>query len=280
MPKRNTPIKRFPRIPKSFDCGKVTRLVWQTPEFEVRQTDNSTEFVHRLGFLVPERVRTKQVATFTMLFSTQTIDIKSELEGAYARASYKGIPVARLVDTALRSVLTEALSEIFMKAKKSKDPHAKYMKGGRKTFAKAARPRRLPKTEFRNQRAIRLARLYERLVPQVKQIYSWVAALDDRTNESELREKLEERFSWPWIAHVTRGEALQNLPEIPGYSRTTDTLGGLEWTVRQLTVGVICCIEHRRRALPSLNATTILEEYIPLGRKLLKKSRASKRRFA
>jgi len=278
MPKRNTPIKRFPRIPKSPDCGKVTRLVWQTPEFEVRQPDNSTEFVHRLGFLVPERVRTKQVATFTMLFSTQTIDIKSELEGAYARASYKGIPVARLVDRALRSVLTEALSEIFMKAKKSKDPHAKYMKGGRKTFAKAARPRRRPHTESRNQRAIQLARLYEALSPKVKQIHSWVVANVDQSNEQKLRDDLEKRVSWPWVADIVRGEALQNLPEIPGYSRTTDTLGGLEWTDRQLTVGVIWCIQHRRRALPSLNATTILEEYIPLGRKLLKKSRASKRR--
>jgi hypothetical protein len=271
-------MKRFPRIPKSPDCGKVTRLIWKSPDFYVRPIDNSTEFVHRLGFLIPDRVREKQLASFMMLFSAQTIDICKELETAYRTATYKGMTVARLIDGALRSVLTEAMTEIFMKAKKSNDPFAKFMEGGREEFAAAARPRRLPQGEFRNQRAIRLAGLYEDLFPKVKQIHSWVVTNKDQSNEKELRKGLEEHFSWPWVAHITRGEALQNLPEIPGYSLTTETLGGLQWTVRQLTVGAIHRIEHQRRQLPSLNATTILEEYIPLGRKLLMKARTSKRR--
>jgi hypothetical protein len=271
-------MKHFPRIPKAPDCGEVTRRIWKSPDFYVRPLDNSTEFVHRLSFLIPDRVRKKQLASFMMLFSAQTIDIKSELEAAYSRATYKGMSVPHLIDSALRSVLTEAMAQIFIKAKDSKDPNAKYMEGGREEFTKAARPRRPPKTEFRKQRAIRLARLYETLFPKVKEIRSWVAANKDHSNEKELRKGIEEHFSWPWVIDITRGEALQNLPEIPGYSRTTDTLGGLQWTVRQLTVGVIHRIDHQRRQLPSLNATTILEEYIPLGRKLLMKARTSKRR--
>jgi len=152
------------------------------------------------------------------------------------------------------------------------------MKGGRKTFAKAARPRRRPHTESRNQRAIQLARLYEALSPKVKQIHSWVVANVDQSNEQKLRDDLEKRVSWPWVADIVRGEALQNLPEIPGYSRTTDTLGGLEWTVRQLTVGIIKCIDNERQEYPSLSPNTILEHYIPLGRKLLGMARTQKHR--
>jgi hypothetical protein len=99
---------------------------------------------------------------------------------------------------------------------------------------------------------------------------------DHKNDHDRLRINVEEKFPKPWIAHITRGEALQNLPEIPAHD-TRQTLNKLNCTPRQLAVGIVWAIENERGEQPSLNATTILEEYIPLGRKLQEKKRAQKR---
>jgi hypothetical protein len=283
LPAMNSKTKsprRFTRITTAVDSGRVTSMIWRSPEFSVGEIDKSTVFVHRLPFLIPEKIRRKQIGTYTMLFSSQQVDMADELEKAYPNTKYRGIPVGRLIDRALRSVLNKAMAEIFMKAKNSNDPYAKYMKGDRKVFAKAARPQRLPQKKRMEKRAIRLARQYETLSPTIvkirRSIQEFSSKPENGGNEEKLIEDLKRWFSEPWIPLVVSGVALQNLPEIPGYGKNAETLIGLDWTARQLTVGIIKCIEDKRKEQPSLNANTIMEDYLPLGRKLLKERRSGK----
>ncbi len=239
---------------------------------------NASQLSSCIGWslLIPDRVRSKKPAVHKMMFSTQTIDIESELENAYTRATYKGMSVPHLIDSALRSVLTVAMTEIFMKAKESKDPHAKYMEGGPKEFAKAARPRRTPKGKLRKGRAIRMARLYEEVRPIAADILKFVVDYDKTHNHDSLETQLEQTFPKTWIRYITRGEALRHLPEIPGHEEQ-QTLSKLDCTPRQLAVGVVWCVEDARREGPRLKPITILEHYIPLGKKLLGTSRTGKR---
>jgi hypothetical protein len=267
MPRR----RRFTRIPKSKDVGRTVRRAWKSPKFFVRPLKNATEFVHELPFNIPDRIRDKQLASFMALFPTQTVDVRKELEAAYKKATYKGTPVRRLIRRALRKVFNDAIMVIFSKAKKSADPYAQYLKGGRESFAKAARPRRIPNTKVRNRRAVRLAKLYKKISPSARQILIFVQGHRDLHPEEDLRWLVEERFRSSWVRHITQGQALEHLPEIPGYERTA-TLGNLRWTARQLTIGTIWCIEDENKVQPQLSANTILEDYLPLGKKLLKGS--------
>jgi hypothetical protein len=273
----NMPL-RLPRIPTAKLAGKVTRDIWQSPEFSVRPIDGTTEFVNTLPFLIPEKVRELEPATFKMLFSSQRVDMKQHLEAAYSVAKYKGKPVCQLIPNALRKVIEVAMTEIFMKAKKSPDPYAKYLKGGRKAFAEEARARRVPQEALRNERAKRLARRSEKLTGPVIELREFVKAYPNRTNEAKLKLAVEKKFPTRWAKLVTRGKALQNLPAIAGYVRRAETLGALDWTARQLRIGIITCEESGVR--PKLGADTILGIYIPLGRKLLglSKSRPPKQR--
>jgi hypothetical protein len=234
----------------------------------VRETGHSTKFICRLPFCIPARIRRKQPATFMMLFSTQKVDMKQELEKAYWETTYKRVPVNRLIEGALRSVLTKAVSNIFMKAKRSNDPHAKYMEGGPEEFAKAARPRRVSNTKLREKRAIRLARLYQKVLPTAAEILEFMKHCDHKNDHERCKTDLEKNFPKSWITYVTRGGALRHLPEIPGHD-TSQSLDNLDCTPRQLAVGVVWSVEDARGEQPSLSANTILQDYIPLGAKLL-----------
>ena len=66
---------------------------------------------------------------------------------------------------------------------------------------------------------------------------------------------------------MTKGSALSNLPDIPAHSREA-TLSSLAWTPRQLTVGIIWCEEQERDPSFSIQPNTLLNEYIPRGKKL------------
>lgn len=269
--------RRFPRIPTSKAVGEATRRVWQPGKFFVRENKAKgvTDFVYRLPFLIPQQFRKSAPAIFKMLFASQKIDVKSELEKTYPTTKYKGTNISKLIDRALYGLFSKMMGAIFIRAKKSGDPFAKYLKGGRKTFVSEARPRRISDEVNRNRRAMRLARRYKILHPQVLKLREFIKTHPDRNNEAALRSAIEKKFTARWIVHVTKGNALQNLPDVPGYGRSTDTLGKLkEWTARQLAVGIICCEESE--TTPRLNATTIMEDYIPLGNRLLRRSRRKK----
>ena len=270
--------RRFPRIPTAIDAGKTTGLIWRSTDFSVREVDNSTEFIHRLPFLIPDKIRSKQIGTFTMLFRSQSINVGEELEKAYPKTTYKGILVSQLIDRALRSVLNKTMAEIFMKAKESNDPHAKYLRGDRKAFAKAGKLKRPAQTKRIEKRAIRLASRYETILPTVVNIRGSIQEFNIEPknvgDEAKLIRVLQKKFRKPWVAVLVSGLPLKNLPEIPGYGKSADTLNGLDWTNRQLTIGIVKCIEDKRGEQPSLSANTIMEDYLPLGRRLLKKRRS------
>lgn len=260
--------KRYPRIPSAESSGELARRIWRSPKFVVRERHGVTEFVHQLPFFIPDKIRRTQIGTFNMLFASQAIDMKKEIENAYRKARYRGRPVGPEIDSALRSVFTEAMAKIFMMAKKADHPYARLMKGGRKKFAEAARPRRVADKEKRERRATRLARLYQKVLPTAAEILEFMKRCDYKNEYERCKTDLEKKFPRPWINYVTRGRALQNLPEIPGHD-ASQALSNLRCTRRQLAVGIVWAIEDKRGEQPSLSANTILEDYIPLGAKLL-----------
>lgn len=258
-----SPVRRFPRIPTAEDVGQAMTEIWRTPEFLVRQTDSGTEFVFRLGFCVPERIREKELAVFTMLFSgSRSIDWERELQQAYARGEYKGTRLKSLLPEGIRRICVVALSEIFERAKTSGDPYAERLKGEQTAVVQSARGKRLPKPVFREKRASRLRRRYNVLLPKVKKLWKFVKQSHNRYQEASLLAEVRNAFQYSWIVDVTQGEALQNLPNIPAHDTRAKNLGGLKWTPRQLAVGIIYCEEHRRRTRPFLKASTILRDYL------------------
>lgn len=98
--------KRFPRIPTSVSSGELTRRIWRSLRFVVRERHGVTEFVHQLPFCIPDKVQRTQIGSFNMLFASQAIDMKKEIEKAYRRSKYRGRPVGPEIDRALRSVFT------------------------------------------------------------------------------------------------------------------------------------------------------------------------------
>jgi hypothetical protein len=263
-------IRRFARIPQAGDVGKMNRDIWRSPEFSFRPIKAATEFVHTLPFLIPERIQKLQPAIFTMLFSSQAIDLEQEIMKAYERAEYCDRPVQKLIPGALHAVLQEAIFEIFKKSKKSRDPYAIYLKGGRKSYSEQARPRRRPNKSFRDERAERLASRYNILFPKVAEFRGFIQSYKNKQDESDLKKAVEKRFTQRWVPHVTQGQALQLLPNMPRDEQATTTLGGLDWTNRELTAAILECEEKEKNIRPALRAGTILKYYVPRGRKKLR----------
>ena len=271
-------IRRFPRIPTAKDVGKGTRAAWQKPEFYVKdnEKDSSTEFRHRLNFLIPEATRRQDLSVFTMLFKVQSVEIDTEFEKAYGRTTFKGLPVSELFHRALRKVFISTMLQVFKKAKRSSDRHAKYLKGGPKPFMNAAAAKRTRQLKFRIDRAIRLARLYKKAFPFAEEVLSFLH--DQQTNdEQKLKRETQEKFPNPWTTHVTSGVAFQHLPDIPGHYMKC-SLQNPECTARQLAVGIIWSVEDESGIKPSLSPNTILEHYLSLGKKHSGKSKFLKHR--
>jgi hypothetical protein len=186
-----------------------------------------------------------------------------------------------LIPSALHAVFQVAIFDIFKKGKKSTDEYAIYLKGGRKSYSEQARPRRRPDNSFRDERAKRIARRYEFLFPRVAKIRKFIERNRNVLYETDLHTAVEKEFPTPWIRHVTQGAALQELPNVPRHEHknlgtTLDSqneahdapsLASLDWTVRQLTAAIITCEETKIQT--RLRASTILDNYLPRGRKLL-----------
>jgi hypothetical protein len=88
-----------------------------------------------------------------------------------------------------------------------------------------------------------------------------------------LSEAVEASFPEEWIGPVIKGNALTNLPIVPGHLNRAELLGSLKWTPRQLAVGIIWCEERRDDQTFAFQPSTILEDYLPLGRKLNRESK-------
>jgi hypothetical protein len=265
-----TRIQRFPRIPELEHVGEMAKAIWKRPRFSARETAHSTEFKLKLGFSLRKRAKDESPAIHQMLFEDQRLNWSQELVKAYGAAKYKGLAVSKVCDGALYQVFLRALQNVFEKARHSGARYAEYLGGEPGDLVKSAHRVRRPNRAAREQRAICLARRYRELKPEVSALRKFVETQKD-LGKSELLSQIEKRFKNDWVPYVINEMAIRHLPEIPVHARSVDSLGSLEWTVRQLTVGIMKCEEDHRGEKPSLGATTILEKYIPLGNRLLRR---------
>jgi hypothetical protein len=275
--KSKGPEKRYPRITDSKYAGQLTFKMWRSPTFEIREVADATEFVHSLPFLLPKKLKKLNHAAFYTLFVAQEVNVKAVIEKAYQKSKYKGKLVSSLLDPILRRVFQNAMADIFTKAKTSGDRHASLIKGDKRSFAKYARPRRI-RDANRRSLAVRFARRYAVVRPEIVRLRKFVKGFDQQKDNSELKQALEKDFKARWIRCVTEGNALRFIPAVPGYERlpfsgianlkdNITELRTLDWTARQLTVGILA--EDKRSNPTKLKPKTILEIYIPLGNRIL-----------
>jgi len=251
------------------DIGEAARTVWRKPQFSVADAKRSTEFKHSLDFSLSGRLREKRLATYQMLFATQQVNWKQELAEAYKVATYKSVPVRVVCDAALYQVFLQALQEVSRKAKRSGAKYTDFLGGEPIELMKSARRTRRPNWDARRQRAIRLARRYEQLKRPLHRLRALVKN-QLHLGTSELQILIGTKFKADLVKHIIRGVAFENLPDVHRNSKRPPSLENLEWTVRQLAVGIIKCEEDDRNET-LLSPNTILKDYLPLGRRLLKR---------
>jgi hypothetical protein len=266
------PIQRFRRNPTASDVGELAKRIWKRPKFRVLQTSRATEFVFRLRFNIHKKIRKKQLASYLLLFKRygdrrNQKTLRRALKQAYRSGHYASVRLRDQADRVLFRVLVEALTILFEEAKQS-PPYKGFLTDDIKAVLEAAKRKRRPPDSERGPRAKRMAQRYNELLPKVRLLRQFVGGHAQRSNEVILREAVKRNFPDEWIQAVISGAALKSLPEIPGRSESNVTLGGLNWTPRQLTVGIIRCEEHERDSMFSVTPNTILEDYLPLGRKL------------
>lgn len=269
------PIQRFPRYPTADDIGNLAKKIWKRPKFRVRQTHDSTEFIFSLGFNVPKKIKDKEQPSYYLLFDPKRTAFGKALIQAY-REAYSGKNKARdLCERALYRVFAESMAILFEEAYRNKGLYKGYkgnLLGDATVVREAAKRKRRPPDSERKRRAKRIAKRYEQLLPKVKKLRAFVRDYPLPSDEPKLLEAVEASFSEEWIGLVIRGGALTSLPTVPGHSNRAESLGSLTWTSRQLAVAIIWC-EHRDDRTFAVAPTTILEDYLPLGRKLNRKSK-------
>jgi hypothetical protein len=271
------PIQRFPRYPTAGDIGNMAKRIWKRPKFKFRQTHDSTEFIFTLPFNVPKKIKKKAPALYYLLFDPKRTPFGKILVQAYRAAYSERTNKARdLCDRALYKVFAESLAILFEEADRTEGLYKGYksnLLGDAAVVREAAKRKRRPPDSERRALAKRIAKRYGELFPKVKELWKFIRDSPLRFDESKLREAVEQSFPHEWIKELTKGIALENLPEIPGHPNATESLGKLEWSPRQLAVGIIWCEERRRSRNFSVRPNTMLDDYLPLGNKLNRNAR-------
>ena len=100
MKKVSSP-RRFVRVPGSVYIGKMAREVWKVrPKFDIRETEGTTEFVFRLKFNIPKRIKDSHEAAYQFLFRDTRADWKRTFKLAYSRTRHGGKKAKRQFDKA------------------------------------------------------------------------------------------------------------------------------------------------------------------------------------
>lgn len=262
--------RRYIRVPDSLYIGKMAREVWKVrPKFDIRETEGTTEFVFRLKFNIPKRIKDSHEAAYEFLFTDTRADWKRTFKLAYSRTRHGGKKAKRQFDILLYKVFVQALVILAEKAKASGELYADLIKLEPTLLVVESRRKRRPRKQAYRRKAIRLAKRYKQLKPQVDKLRKFVKNASGSMDENTLRAEAERCFRSEWILHVTQGGALKNLLPIPGYTASVESLGRLNWTVRQLTFGIMVCEEEARAPATPLKAVTI-DKYIREGNRHLK----------
>jgi hypothetical protein len=258
--------ERFPRYPTAKEIGELVKNIWERPTFDVRQTSKKTEFVFSLPFNLQRRIKTRGPAPYIFLFTGNRDALQAALPTAFERARYgKRDRVKNLIERALFKTVVEALTILFQEVEDTLGPYKCYIVGTSEDLSDAAKRKKRPLASEREVRACRCAKRYEQLLPQVKSLREFIRK---NRNEESLLMRVEEQFSQEWMREVIHGDALKRLPEITGHSGQ-DELTGL-WTTRQLAIGILWCEESSKDPTLAISPNTILGEYIPLGKKLIR----------
>lgn len=267
------PIPRFPRSPTAEYIGNLAKKIWKRPKFRVKQTSDSTEFIFSLTFNVIKKIKKRELASYYLLFDPKRTDLTKALVQAYKKSYSGSKKVRKLCEWALYKVFAESLGILFEEAGRTEGSYKGILRGDAKAVLAAAKRRRPPDLK-RKPYAMRLAKRYEELLPKMKELRAFVRDYPHRSDQQKLKDAVEARFLEEWISLVIGDCALTNLPVVPGHSNKAESLGALTWTPRQLAVGIIWCEEQcRDERLFDVQPNTILEVYLPLGRKANRESK-------
>ena len=121
--------RRYIRVPDSLYIGKMAREVWKVrPKFDIRETEGTTEFVFRLKFNIPKRIKDSHEAAYQFLFRDTRADWKRTFKLAYSRTRHGGKKAKRQFDILLYKVFVQALVILAKKAKASGELYADLIK--------------------------------------------------------------------------------------------------------------------------------------------------------
>lgn len=267
------PLKRLPRYPTANDIGGLARKIWKRPKFRVGLPSNTTEFIFSLGFSIPKKVKNHHLAFHSLLFDPKRSAWSRALNRSYKEARQGSQRVRDVSERMLFKVFAQALAILFEEARLSEGPYKGFIEGDAQAVLETAKRRRRPPDRARKTCAKRMAERYDSLLPEVKALLKFITCPAQRVKNTNVAQVVGEQFSQEWVKHVTEGIALQNLPLIAGHDNRTECLMELKCTARQLTVGIIFAEERQRNPKFDLQPNTILEEYLPLGRRLNEHSR-------
>jgi hypothetical protein len=258
------------------DIGEVAKKIWRHPKFRAVDRIDGTKFIFSLGSSTLEKIKHLQPASFNMLFDAKPTDWERALKKAYRTTNYGKDSVKDLSSWLLFKVFAGALGILFEKAVTSKEPYKGRVVGDAKAVQEAAKRKRRPPDRERTKWARSVAACYDELFPQVKELCKFVKLLKESKNRN-FAEAVDKQFTQQWVRHVTHGNALQNLPVIAGHDNSREYLADIRCTPRQLTVGIVRCMELEKSEAFSASPNRILEDYIPFGRKLNKSSSTSQK---
>src|SRR5580658_421120 len=121
--KPSSPIQRFSRYPFATDIGEMAKKMWKRPKFRVEENANETEFIFRLKFNIPRKIKKKEVAFHALLCDPNRTPLRRALKQAYRDASYGSENAEDLCERALFRVFAGSLAILFKEANDSEGPY-------------------------------------------------------------------------------------------------------------------------------------------------------------
>jgi hypothetical protein len=253
----------------------VRRAINRRPRLRISQRKESLDLLFVFEGSIPDALKEEYHRTHHVLRKAKQKDKKAWtkiLRKAYlGKGSEKGKRIQRGLHQYLHQLLVRALLILLEQAQGTEKSYPGIEEEIRLLREVASGKRGHPKSKRRQKRdAIRLARLYEALRPEIAALKKFVHGLKDDRLTGEAAEKA---FKYKWLRHVIHGAALKNLPTISssGVGRESHLTG--KWQVWQLTVGVMYEQQDPKRFMPNTIA-----KYISMGKSLLvkKKTQAKK----
>jgi hypothetical protein len=248
--------------------AKAVNEIWRVPKFTAHRTKDLTEFVFSLPYSIPRELERRNLTAYGRLFPTGRKGLSKVFVKAYRSALRDGRPVKKETEALLREVVVRAL-QILLEEHKDVFHQDQTQITEEQTMLRKGVIKSGPRSDerHRNRKAIRLAKRYKEILPDVKKIWHFV---NERKVLSDpvLKDEIDRAFPLKWVSFITRGAALTNLLPIAGHESRIRSLHE-RWTPRQLAVGILVCEEQTRTPGIRLGASTMYDEYILLGNNLI-----------